>query len=228
MKSEKANTKKKSTKKTPSRQSKSASAKPRRQYNSPVRQQQSNEMLERILAAGVELMQGSLEWDITQLNARIIAEHAEIGLHTVHRYFANERDLRDAVMQRTVEKSGVSLEKLKLDKFSKTTAQMFQYLASLPVAPPATKSVKDPTYTVMDRERRDAVLSAVIKATPSWSDRERTVVAGTLDVLWSIPSYERLIISWGMDSDSAIRGLTWLIDLVIEAIDTGRKPKLKL
>jgi hypothetical protein len=130
-------------------------------------------------------------------------------------------------MQRTVEKSGISLEKLKLDKFSKTTARMFRYLASLPAAPAATTSVKDPTYSVMDRERRDAVLNAVIQTTPDWSDRERNVAAGALDILWSIPSYERLVNSWGLDSDSAIHGLTWLIDLVIEAIDEGRKPKLK-
>lgn len=205
----------------------SESTKPRRQYNSPVRQQQSTETLERILATGVELMHGLLEWDISRLKARIVAEHAEIGLRTVQRYFPDERDLRDAVMQRCVEKSGITLENLKLDKFSKTTSNMYRYLASLPIVPRATTPVKDPTFAVMDRERREAVLNAVSQSTLGWSDHERNIAAGALDILWSIPSYERLVISWGFDSDSAIDGLTWLIDLVIEAIRTDRKPNLK-
>lgn len=206
---------------------KPTTATPRRQYNSPARRQQSTETLELILATGVELMHGQLEWDITRLNARTVAENAGISMRTVQRYFPDERHLRDAVMQHSVDKSGISLEKLKLDKFSKTADQMFRYLASLPVAPHATTPVKDPTYAVMDQQRRNAVLNAVAQATPDWSDNERKVVAGLLDILWSIPSYERMVASWELDTDHAVRGLTWLIDLVNEAIKNGRKPKLK-
>jgi AcrR family transcriptional regulator len=184
-------------------------------------------MLERILATGVELMHGTLEWDIARLNARVVAEHAGVSMRTVQRYFPNERALRDAIMQRSVDKSGISLDKLTLDKFAKTTTRMFQYLASLPVAPLSTTPIKDPTYAAMDRERRDAVLRAVIQATPDWPERERIVVAGVLDVLWSIPSYERLVSSWGLDSGSAIRGLTWLVDLVNDAVRAGYKPVVK-
>jgi AcrR family transcriptional regulator len=207
---------------------KPATAAPRRRYNSPVRRQQSTDTLELILTTGIDLMHGALEWDIARLNARTIAEHAGISMRTVQRYFPDERNLRDAVMQRSVDKSGISLEKLKLEKFSKTADQMFRYLASLPVAPQATAPVKDPTYAVMDQQRRNAVLNAVALATPDWSDTERNVVAGLLDILWSIPSYERLATSWELDADNAIRGLTWLIDLVNQAIKDGSKPKLKI
>jgi len=206
---------------------KPATAAPRRQYNSPARRQQSTETLELILATGVELMHGLLEWDIAHLNARTVAEHAGISTRTVQRYFPEDRNLRDAVMQRSVDKSGISLEKLKLNKFSKTADKMFRYLSSLPVAPHATTPVKDPTYAVMDQQRRNAVLNAVSQATPDWSDQERKVVAGLLDILWSIPSYERMVASWELDADNAIRGLTWLIDLINDAIKDGHKPKLK-
>jgi AcrR family transcriptional regulator len=219
--------KKFNTRRAASQQSKEGSAKPRRHYDSPLRRQQSTEMLERILASGVELMHGMLEWDIARLNARVVAEHAGVSMRTVQRYFPNERALRDAVMQRSVAKSGISLDKLTLDKFAKTTTRMFQYLASLPVTPLSTPPIKDPTYAAMDRERRDAVLRAVIQATPDWSERERNVVAGALDVLWSIPSYERLVASWGLDSGSAIQGLTWLVDLVNHAVRAGHKPLVK-
>jgi AcrR family transcriptional regulator len=202
-------------------------AKPRRRYDSPLRRQQSTETLEHILTTGVELMYGALEWDITRLNARTIAEHAGISMRTVQRYFPNERALRDAIMQRSVDKSGISLDKLTLDTFAKTTIRMFQYLASLPVTPLSTTPMKDPTYAAMDRERRDAVLRAVIQAAPDWSERERSVVAGVLDVLWSIPSYERLVASWGLDSGSAIGALAWLVDLVNGAVRAGHKPVVK-
>ncbi len=188
---------KKQPKQAAQKKSANEATKPRRQYNSPLRQQQSADTLERILATGVELLHGLLEWDISRLNARIIAEHAEMGMRTVQRYFPDERDLRDAVMQRNVEKSGISLKKLKLNNFSKTTTHLFRYLASLPVTPHATTPVKDPTYAVLDRERREAVLNAVSQTTPEWSDHERNIVAGALDILWSIPSYERLIIPVG-------------------------------
>jgi len=204
------------------------SATARRRYNSPVRRQQSTDTLELILNTGIELMHGALEWDIARLNARTIADHAGISMRTVQRYFPDERHLRDAVMQQSVDKSGISLEKLKLKKFSKTADQMFRYLASLPVAPHATAPVKDPTYTVMDQQRRKAVLNAVAQATPDWSENERKVVAGLLDILWSIPSYERLVTSWELDADHAVRGLTWLIDLVVEAIKDGDKSKFKI
>ena len=45
-----------------------------------------------------------------------------------------------------------------------------------------------------------------------------------LDVLWSVTSYERLVADWNLDPDDAIRGATWVIGLVEDAIRKGTRP----
>ena len=45
-----------------------------------------------------------------------------------------------------------------------------------------------------------------------------------LDVLWSVGSYERLVADWELDPEDAIRGLTWVIGLVEDAVRAGRAP----
>jgi hypothetical protein len=50
------------------------------------------------------------------------------------------------------------------------------------------------------------------------------VVAAMFDVLWSVASYERLVADWRIDSERAIRGITWVIELVEEAVRSGRGP----
>jgi hypothetical protein len=44
------------------------------------------------------------------------------------------------------------------------------------------------------------------------------------DVLWSVVSYEKLVTDWSLEPDDAINGLTWVIELVREAISEGRRP----
>ena len=39
-----------------------------------------------------------------------------------------------------------------------------------------------------------------------------------LDVLWSVASYERLVVDWDLDPKDAIRGVTWVIGLVEDAV----------
>jgi hypothetical protein len=39
-----------------------------------------------------------------------------------------------------------------------------------------------------------------------------------LDVLWSVASYERLVVDWQIDRGDATRGITWVIGLVRDAI----------
>ena len=57
-----------------------------------------------------------------------------------------------------------------------------------------------------------------------WSEIDRTVAAGMLDVLWSVASYERLVADWQLDPEDAIRGVSWLIGLVQDAIHRGDRP----
>ena len=208
----------------PSRNARGASGEAvaqRRGYNSPVRRQQSAATRERIIAAGAELVHGFPAWDWKNLTAGAVGEQAGISERTVHRYFSTERLLRDAVLQRLVEESGVSLESLELDDFADVIAHMFSYLSSFAVAP-ATET--DPTFAEMDQRRRDALLGAVARATPGWPDPERETVAAVLDILWTQPPYDRLITSWGFDSERAIKTITWLIGLIEESVRNDRRP----
>ncbi|MGL4566172.1 MAG: hypothetical protein ACRCVD_12820 [Halioglobus sp.] len=200
-----------------SRQSGSA----RRRYNSPLRQQQSVETRERIVAAGAQLVHGYKAWDWTNLTARAVGECAGVSERTVQRYFPAERELRDAVLQRLLDESGVQLDELALEDFADVTAEMFNYLSSFAITP---IQVNDPSFESMDKRRREALLRAVVQATPQWSHREQESAAAALDILWNQPPYERLITTWGFDSARATRTISWLITLIEDAIGKGEKP----
>ena len=44
------------------------------------------------------------------------------------------------------------------------------------------------------------------------------------DVLWGVAPYERLVADWRLDPDQAVRGITWVIGLVTDAVREGRGP----
>ncbi len=44
------------------------------------------------------------------------------------------------------------------------------------------------------------------------------------DVLWGVAPYERLVADWGLDPDQAVRGITWVIGLIEDAVLGGRRP----
>lgn len=50
------------------------------------------------------------------------------------------------------------------------------------------------------------------------------MTAGLLDVLWNLPSYERLVGAWGVDGTDATRAVQWLMAKVVEAIDGDNPP----
>ena len=52
----------------------------------------------------------------------------------------------------------------------------------------------------------------------TWSDEDRTVAAAVLDVLWSVASYERVVVDWQIEPAEATRGISWVIGLVRQAI----------
>jgi hypothetical protein len=56
------------------------------------------------------------------------------------------------------------------------------------------------------------------------SHTDATVAAGLLDVLWSLPSYERLVGVWGIDGADATRAIGWLMDNVVRAIEDDTPP----
>jgi AcrR family transcriptional regulator len=195
----------------------------KRRYNSPLRQQQAAATRERIVAAGAKLVHGYRAWDWTNLTAPAVGERAGVSERTVQRHFSTERQLRDAVLQRMLAESGIALQDLELDDFATITERMFAYLSSFAIAP---EPVRDPSFASMDQYRRDALLNAVVRATPAWQDSDRETAAAVLDIFWNPPTYERLIAVWGFDSERAIRALSWLIRLTEEAISNGRRPGL--
>jgi hypothetical protein len=44
------------------------------------------------------------------------------------------------------------------------------------------------------------------------------------DVLWSPVSYERMVVDWDVDAKEAIRGITWVVGLIQDAIARGDGP----
>jgi AcrR family transcriptional regulator len=193
----------------------------RRSYDSPVRRQQAADTHERILAAGSALVHEFPSWDWRGLTMRAVAERADVHVRTVYRHFATERELHDAVMGRLEAEAGVDLAALELDDLTAATRATFRYLASFPVT---RDRPKDPTFAATDDRRRTAVLDAVNRLTEGWPEADRRMVAGILDVLWCLPSYERLVTAWDLDADEAADAVTWVMDLLQEAVRQGRPP----
>jgi AcrR family transcriptional regulator len=194
---------------------------PRRRYDSPVRRQQAADTRDRIVTAGSEILHGFPIWNWSALTVRAVAKRAGMNERTVYRYFANERELRDAVMLRLEEEAGVNLEGLQLDDLPGVTTQILAYTSSFPLVP---RLPRDATVAAANERQREALLSAVSRWTDGWPDVDRVLGAAMLDVLWSVVSYERLVTDWELDPKEAISGITWVIGLVADAVRDGRGP----
>jgi AcrR family transcriptional regulator len=193
----------------------------RRRYESPLRRQRAAETRDRIVSAGAELLHGFPVWNWRALTVRAVAARAGVNERTVYRHFASERELRDAVLGRLEDEAGVDLDGVALGDLQPLAARVLGYVASFPLEP---RTVRDATQLAAHRRQREALLGAVAPATAHWPDGDRLVAAGMLDVLWSVTSYERLVADWGLAPDDAIRGVTWVIGLVEDAIRAGRLP----
>ena len=193
----------------------------RRRYDSPVRRERAAQTRERIVLAGAELLHGFPIWNWRALTVRAVAERAGVTERTVYRYFANERELRDAVLECLEEEAGVDLRGLTLDDVPAVTARILEYTSAFPVEP---RTERDETVAAANARQRDALLAAVSARTEGWSEIDRALVAATFDVLWSPVSYERMVVDWGVDPKEAIRGITWVIGLVQGAIARNDGP----
>jgi AcrR family transcriptional regulator len=194
----------------------------RRRYDSPARRQQAADTRRRIVLAGAELLHGVPTWDWSQLTIRSVAERAGVNERTVYRYFAGERELRDAVMDRLREEAGLDLDGLRLEGVRAYAARMLEWTSTFPLAP---RTPRDPTVASRQGRLREALLAAVEQATPDRDPLDRAKAAAVLDVLSAPVSYERLAAEWDLDPADAIDALAWVIDLVEEAITGGRLPE---
>lgn len=195
----------------------------RRRYDNRARQQKAAQTRERIIAAGSELVHGYDTWDWRDLTFRSVAERAGVGERTVYRHFPTERHLHDAVMERLESEAGVSYEDVDLGNLAEVTARFFASLQRFSVRD-SVKTPNDPTFVSVDERRRDALVRAVAASAPGWSETEQRVTAGLLDVLWNLPTYERLVGVWGVDGADATSAVGWLMAKVIEAIEGDNPP----
>jgi AcrR family transcriptional regulator len=200
----------------------SEAARPRRRYDGTLRRRQAAETYDRIVAAGSDLLRGSPIRDWRALTIRAVAERAGVNERTVYRHFVNEQGLRDAVMHRLEEEAGIDLTTLRLEDVVDVAARIFEHVSSYPPEPPRPL---DPTLTEAGQRQRKALLGAVKTRTAGWPAADRVAAAATFDVLWSVASYERLVVDWRLDHDQASRAITWVIGLVEEALRKGRRPR---
>ncbi|WP_372748514.1 TetR/AcrR family transcriptional regulator [Litorivivens sp.] len=193
----------------------------KRSYNSPLREQQSAETRENIVSAGAALVHTLPDWDWKNLSARAVGEKAGVSERTVRRYFTTDAKLRDAVLKRLVEESGIDLSTLSLSDFSEVVVGLFQHLQSFQAK---TTTPQDSAFDSLDRLRRAGLINAVVAETPDWSPEEQETAAAMLDILWQPQLFERLTGRWGFDDERTSRSLRWLFTLMHEAISAGRKP----
>lgn len=125
------------------------------------------------------------------------------------------------MLGRLESEAGVDIEGLDLDDLQAVTTRVLEYVSSFPLEP---RTPQDPTLVAANERQRDALLAAAAPFTEGWSEADRTVAAAMLDALWSVTTYERLVAGWELDPKAAIRGVTWVIGLVEDAIRSGRRP----
>lgn len=193
----------------------------RRPYDSTRRRAQAAQTRERIVAAGAELAHSFASWDWRDLTVRAVARRAGVNERTVYRHFTSERELHDAVMHRLEEEAGDPLEGLVLDDIARVTERVFGYLSSFALS---SREPSDPTFVAVDRRRRDALVAALEPATAGWTEVERRMAAGLLDVLWSLAAYERLTAAWSLEPADATDAIAGLLRLLVDAIGAGRRP----
>lgn len=195
---------------------------PRRRYDSPVRRRQLAETRDRIVSAGVDLLHGFAIWNWRALTVRNVAMRAGVTERTVYRHFSNERALRDAVIARLEQEVGVGLDDLALDDIADHAARILEFVSSFPLE---SRTPDDPTLLAAGRRQREALLAAVSARASGWPAADRSIAAAMLDVLWSVGSYERLVIDWGIEPNQAVDGVTWAIRLLVDAISGDRRPR---
>ncbi len=104
---------------------------------------------------------------------------------------------------------------------SKIGAKVFASMSTF--AAPSWNDDEQGVFLAEDERRKAALVAAVEATATGWSDEERTRAAAALDVLWTAPSYQRLVTGWKLDADEAADVIDWMIILVVDAIRTGQR-----
>lgn len=206
---------------TATRPERAHTARTGRPYDGTLRRERAAETRERILVAGSELLHRTTVRDFKKLTVRAVAERAGVNERTVYRYFGSERGLRDAVMHRNERRAGIDLVGMQLDDIATVATQIFDHVS---LYPREQRPPLDPTLLDAKERQHEALLGAVAETTEGWSEEDRAEVAAIFDVLWSVASYERMVVDWGIDHQRATNSITWMIGLVEQALRDGRRP----
>ncbi len=194
---------------------------PGRSYDGTLRRERAAETRERILDAGSELIHRTSVRDWKKLTVRAVAERARVNERTVYRYFGSERGLRDAVLNRNEQEAGIDLAGMELEDIATVASQIFDHVAQYPREP---RPPLDPTLTAAKERQQESLLAAITTRAGQWPDDQRMLAAAVFDVLWSVATYERMVVNWDMDHEQAVEGITWAIGLVERAVREGRGP----
>jgi AcrR family transcriptional regulator len=193
----------------------------RRRYDNTLRRERAAQTRDRILQAGVDLLRDGSIGDWRALTIRGVAARAGVNERTVFRHFDNERALRDAVMHRLEERSGIDLSSLELGDIADATTRILDHVAAYPRTP---RPALDPTLADANRRLHEALVHAVRGATKRWPASDRRLAAAMFDVFWSLSTYERLVVDWQLDHDEAVRGISWVLGFVEHAVSEGKRP----
>ena len=183
----------------------------RRRYESPVRRQGMAATRERIVGAGIELVRGLESLDWSGLTVRAVADRAGVGVRTVYRHFPNERALHSAIMAGLASDAGVDYGEVTLANAAETAARVFRSFETLTTKRTVAQPL-DPAFVEADRERRQALLRAVAAERPGLDEEARVRLAAVIDVLWGVPTFERLLDQWGLDPADATDVIAWAIE----------------
>ena len=126
-------------------------------------------------------------------------------------------------MARLENEADVDLDGLALEGIGELTAQILEYASSFPLEP---RAPRDATLLATHQRLREALLGRGRRRDDRRLDRGRarrsrppcSTCCGVST------SYERLVADWHLDPDDAIRGATWVIGLVEDAVRSGRRP----
>lgn len=195
----------------------------RRSYNSPAREKAAAATRDRIIDAGARLVREFTTWDWDELTFRAVAERAQVSERTVYRHFPTERHLHDAIMGRLEDQAGIAYEDVELNNFAEVTARLFASLGRFAIKD-SIGAPHGPAFVGAEAKRHDSLDRAVVA--PQLSDAQRRALAGLLDVLWSPPTYERLVGAWNLDKSEAVEAVQWLIAKVIAAVQNNEAATL--
>jgi AcrR family transcriptional regulator len=185
-------------------------------YDGALRQERAEETRERIITAGTELVHRESVRDWKTVTIRAVAVRAGVNERTVYRYFGNERGLRDALLQRIEQDSGIDVNGMQLGQIGQMAAKILGQVSQYPRDP---RPQLVPTLEVAKERQQAALLEAVSASAEELPDELKRVVAAMLDVQWSVATYERLIENWQIDHDLAVRGVQWVLELIGDAIE---------